>query len=190
MDDSGSVRRHDCAAHLPHQRERLRGSESRPLDRFLAQRASLEELHDEVGAAALGHAVIMHCHDVRVAQPCHGDRLAAKAFVCHPLREQLAQDHLQRDRSLVGCQERLNLTPNGRVALTGPVEACLPLVPCVVERSLENFAYSLPVRRHHPDSVSSIRRRSHARAVAHARSTVRGEVTNTSATSSTVNPPK
>ncbi len=100
VDHARLVRRADRLADLRDDRERRLDVERRALGQRRAERPAFEQLHDEVGADVLRHAVVVHGHDVRMPEPRDGDRLAPEALGEDAVLDQAAADRLERDGAL------------------------------------------------------------------------------------------
>src|SRR5439155_5121709 len=99
-------------------------------------------------------------------------------------------------RGLVCKDERSRFARKHLVAARLLAQPLVPRGPRLIERAVEERLEALPLIPRHgsPSSPSSdaqsIARLSHARAIAHCRFTVAGDVPTASAVSSTVRPPK
>ncbi len=100
--DAGGVGGAERARHLPHDAQRLAGSQTPEPAQTLVERLALEQLHHDVGAAVLGVAEIEDLHDPRIGhrgrgarlveEPPHGVGLERGRRVQH-LDRRLASDH-------------------------------------------------------------------------------------------------
>jgi len=151
-----------------------------------------------------------HPSEPRIFREIHDAHAAAPNLVEHFVRADNRAGHQclevgridtrrlveERARGLMRGEQRFRLSQHGHIvsaAFGNEPAACMR---GLIERVLKDVLESFPLRRCHEGSAlgssapPSIARFSQARASAHCRFTVAGDVPMTSATSSTVRPPK